>query len=148
MEHDPHAIHLKGMVVILKLSIEEPRTLDGFAPDVELASLAPPLMPNVASVLKNALVGDQERLDRCSGVRLIWWMVETGGRRAATCASFFGLRFPKVSSRLTFWPEAISNASMFTFWSLLKRNPLIPCQSLASANKGSTHTLRLRSAFS
>src|SRR5215212_1848442 len=75
-------------------------------------------------------------------------MVHTGGRRAAACASFFGLRSPKVSSRLTCWPEAISNASMCTFWSLLKRNPLIPCQSLASANKGSTHTLRLRSACS
>jgi len=48
-------------------------------------------------------------------VRLIWWMVQTGGRRAAACASFFGLRSPKVSSRLTFWPEAISKASMFTF---------------------------------
>jgi hypothetical protein len=49
---------------------------------------------------------------------------------------------------LTFCPEAISRASMFTRSSLLKRNLLIPCQSLASANSGSTHTLRLRRAFS
>jgi hypothetical protein len=41
----------------------------------------------------------------------------------------------KVSSRLTFWPEAISKASMFTFSSLRSRNLLIPCQSLASANR-------------
>src|SRR5215207_6928675 len=37
---------------------------------------------------------------------------------------------------------------MFTFSSLRSRNLLIPCQSLASPNSGSIHTLRFLSAFS
>ena len=37
---------------------------------------------------------------------------------------------------------------MFTFSKCLSLNLLIPCQSLASAKRGSTHTLRLRKAFS
>lgn len=35
-----------------------------------------------SSLLKNVLVGRQERLERCSRVRLISWPVATGGRRA------------------------------------------------------------------
>src|SRR5829696_3113657 len=54
------------------------------------------------SPLKNALVGRQERLQRCSRARPISWPMATGGHRAAACASFFGLRSPKVSSRFTF----------------------------------------------
>src|SRR5919199_141574 len=92
-------------------------------------------------LLKNPLDGDQERSARCSRARLILWSVVVGGRRAAACASFFGLRPPKASSRFTFCPEAISNASIVTFLSLRSRNLLIPCHSLASANNGSTHTL-------
>lgn len=47
-----------------------------------------------------------------------------------------------------FCPVAITIASAFTRQSLLRRNLLIPCHSLASPNMGSTHTLRLRKAFS
>jgi hypothetical protein len=39
-------------------------------------------------------------------------------------------------------------ASAFTRQSRLRRKRLIPCHSLASPNMGSTHTLRLRKAFS
>jgi hypothetical protein len=46
-----------------------------------------------------------------------------------------------------FCPAAVTSASTFTRQSLLSRNLLIPCHSLASANIGSTHTLRLRRAF-
>ena len=54
----------------------------------------------------------------------------------------------KVSSRFMFCPAAITSASAFTRQSVLRRNLLIPCHSLASPNIGSTHTLRLRKAFS
>ena len=37
---------------------------------------------------------------------------------------------------------------MFTFSSRLSLNLRRPCRSLASANRGSTHTLLLRKAFS
>jgi hypothetical protein len=47
-----------------------------------------------------------------------------------------------------FCPVAINNASAFTRRSVLRRNLLIPCHCLASPNIGSTHTLRLRNAFS
>ena len=47
-----------------------------------------------------------------------------------------------------FCPEAITSASAFTRQSLLSLNLLMPCHSLASPNMGSTHTLRLRNAFS
>lgn len=72
----------------------------------------------------------------------------TGGRRATACADLLGPPPQKASSRFTFWPAAITMASTFTRQSLLRRNLLIPCHSLASANMGSTHTLRLRNAFS
>src|SRR5215212_3428697 len=71
-----------------------------------------------------------------------------GGRRASTCANFLGPLPENVSSRFMFWPAAITIASAFTRQSLLSLNLLIPCHSLASPNIGSTHTLRLRKAFS
>src|SRR5215469_3908627 len=51
------------------------------------------------------------------------------------------------SKRLRFCPVAIPNASQLPLQSLLKRKRRMPCHSFASANKGSTHILRLRSAF-
>ena len=74
--------------------------------------------------------------------------VGAGARRASTCANFLGLLPEKVSSRFMFCPVAITIASAFTRQSLLSLNRLIPCHSLASPNMGSTHTLRLRRAFS
>ena len=53
-----------------------------------------------------------------------------------------------VSSRFMFCPAATSIASAFTRQSVLSLKRLIPCHSLASANMGSTYTLRLRNAFS
>ena len=47
-----------------------------------------------------------------------------------------------------FCPAAVIIASAFTRQSLLSLKCLIPCHSLASPNMGSTHTLRLRNAFS
>src|SRR2546421_2726416 len=52
-----------------------------------------------------------------------------------------------LSKRLRFCPAAIRNASQLTRQSRRKRNRRRPWQSLASANSGSTHTLRLRMAF-
>jgi hypothetical protein len=102
-----------------------------------------------AQPVEKPLNDDQERSVRCFRARLILWPVAVGGRRAAACASFLGLRPPKASSRFTFCPEAISKASLFTFSSLRSLNLLIPCHySLASANKGSTHTLLFLRAFS
>src|SRR5215210_6370086 len=98
-------------------------------------------------LLKTAFVGRQARFEGCFRARLISWPVVVGGRRGAAYASFFGIRPPKASSHFTFWPEAISKASMFTFSSLRSRNLLIPCQSLASANSGSTHTFLFCRAF-
>jgi hypothetical protein len=43
-------------------------------------------------------------------VRLISLPVATGGRKAAAGASFFSQLPSKVSSRLTFWPEATSGS--------------------------------------
>src|SRR4051794_8804870 len=83
-----------------------------------------------SNLLKNTLDGGQERSARCSRARPFLWPVALGGRRAAACASFFGLRPSKASSRFTFCPEAISKASLFTFSSLCSRNLLIPCHSL------------------
>jgi hypothetical protein len=74
--------------------------------------------------------------------------VSAGGRRASTCANFLGPLPENVSSRFMFCPAAITIASAFTRQSLLSLNLLIPCHSLASPNIGSTHTLRLRNAFS
>jgi hypothetical protein len=74
--------------------------------------------------------------------------VGAGGRRASTCANFLGPLPENVSSRFMFCPVAINSASAFTRQSLLSLNLLIPCHSLASPNIGSTHTLRLRNAFS
>jgi hypothetical protein len=45
--------------------------------------------------------------------------VSAGGRRASTCANFLGPLPEKVSSRLMFWPAAITMASAFTRQSLL-----------------------------
>ena len=69
------------------------------------------------------------------------------GSRAAACTKLLGLLPEQASSRFMFWPAAISSASTFTRQSLLRRKRLIPCHSLA-LNMGSTHTLRLRNAFS
>ncbi len=52
-----------------------------------------------------------------------------------------------LSNRLRFCPAAISKASMLTRQSKRKRKRRIPCHCLASANNGSTQTLRLRYAF-
>src|SRR6266516_4516043 len=52
-----------------------------------------------------------------------------------------------LSKRFRFCPAAIRNASQLTRQSRRKRKRRMPCHSLASANKGSTHTLRLRRAF-
>jgi hypothetical protein len=74
--------------------------------------------------------------------------VGAGGRRASTRANFLGPLPEKVSSRFMFCPAAVTIASAFTRQSVLRRNLLIPCHSLASPNIGSTHTLRLPNAFS
>src|SRR5436309_3279646 len=52
-----------------------------------------------------------------------------------------------LSKRLRFCPAAIRKASMLTRQSSRKRKRRMPCQSLASANKGSTQTFRLFIAF-
>ncbi len=52
-----------------------------------------------------------------------------------------------LRSRLRFCPAAIINASQLTRQSRRNRKRLNPCQSLASAKSGSTHTARLRIAF-
>ena len=74
--------------------------------------------------------------------------VSAGNLRAAACANFLGPLAEKVSSRFMFCPAAITIASAFTLQSVLSLNLLIPCHSLASPNIGSTHTFRLRNAFS
>ena len=74
--------------------------------------------------------------------------VSAGARRASTCASLLGPLPEKASSRFMFCPAAVTIASTFTRQSLLSLKRLIPCHSLASPNMGSTHTLRLRNAFS
>jgi hypothetical protein len=80
--------------------------------------------------------------------RLFAQGVGAGGRRARACANFLGPLPEKLSSRFMFCPVAIISASAFTRQSVLRRNLLIPCHSFASPNMGSTHTLRLRNAFS
>jgi len=52
-----------------------------------------------------------------------------------------------LSKRLRFCPAAITKASQLTLQSRLKRKRRMPCHSFASANKGSTHTFRLRRAL-
>ena len=52
-----------------------------------------------------------------------------------------------LRSRLRFCPAARMSASQLTRQSRRKRKRRIPCQSLPSANNGSTHTLRLRIRF-
>ena len=52
-----------------------------------------------------------------------------------------------LSRRLRFCPAAMTWASQLTRQSHRKRKRLMPCQSLASVNKGSTHTFRLFMAF-
>src|SRR6266567_6973411 len=52
-----------------------------------------------------------------------------------------------LSNRLRFCPAARISPSQLTRQSRRKRKRRIPCQSLPSANKGSTHTWRLRRAF-
>jgi hypothetical protein len=64
--------------------------------------------------------------------------VGAGGRSAAACPRCLGPLLQKVSSRFRFCPAAISIASMFYRLSVLSRNLLISCHSLASANMGST----------
>lgn len=49
--------------------------------------------------------------------------------------------------RLRFCLEAITSASQLTRQSRRKRNRRIPCHCLPSPKSGSTHTLRLLSAF-
>lgn len=49
--------------------------------------------------------------------------------------------------RFRFCPEAITSASQLTRQSRRKRNRRIPCHCLPSPKSGSTHTLRLSSAF-
>src|SRR5215210_2772803 len=93
-----------------------------------------------------------------SGVDLRRWLprrsrpfaqeVSAGGRRASTRVNFLGPLPENVSSRFMFCPAAVTIASAFTRQSVLSLNLLIPCHSLASPNIGSTHTLRLRNAFS
>jgi hypothetical protein len=80
--------------------------------------------------LKKPLFTVKSSIERYPRTRLISWPVAVGGRRAADCASFIGLRPPKDSSRFTFWPEAISKASILTFSSLCDRNLLMPRQYL------------------
>jgi hypothetical protein len=70
-----------------------------------------------------------------------------GWRSAPTCAGRLGPLYPKASSRLRFCPAAINSASAFTFSSRLSLNLLKPCQSLASPNRGSTHTARFLMAL-
>jgi hypothetical protein len=72
----------------------------------------------------------------------------SGGRKAAACANFRGAQFRGATNFFMFCPVAISSASMFTFSNLLSLNLRRPCQSFASPNNGSTHTLRFRRAFS
>ena len=74
--------------------------------------------------------------------------VGAAGRRACACANFLGPLPQNVSSRFIFCPVEINSASAFTRLSVLSLKLLIACHSLASANIGSTHTLRLRNAFS
>src|SRR6266566_4573495 len=52
-----------------------------------------------------------------------------------------------LSNRFRFCPAAIRKASLLTRQRSRKRKRRKPCQSLASANSGSTHTLRLRRAL-
>jgi hypothetical protein len=75
---------------------------------------------------------------------------ENGGSgkcRAAACGKDLAPRRLAPTRRFMFCPAATMSASMFTFFRLLKPNLLMPCHSLAWANKGSIHTLRLRKAF-
>jgi hypothetical protein len=60
----------------------------------------------------------------------------------------FGPRPHEAINLFIFFPAATMSVSMFTFFSLLSLNLSIPCHSLASMKSGSTHTARLRSAFS
>ena len=78
--------------------------------------------------------------------RLFVEEVDTAGRRASACANFLGPLPERARSRFMFCPAAVTMASAFTLQSVLRRNLLIPCHSFASANIGSTHTLR--NAFS
>src|SRR2546426_9354715 len=70
-------------------------------------------------------------------------------KRGKTASAGSGRRpHPRFwSKRLRFCPEAVTRASQLTLQSSRKRKRRIPCQSLASANKGSTQTLRLFMAF-
>src|SRR5215207_3998821 len=77
-------------------------------------------------------------------------MVANVGRRnerTAPAAPLGNGRRPQprqLNSRLRFWPAAIRSASPLTFSSPRSRKRRSPCQSLASAKRGSTHTFRLR----
>ncbi len=70
-------------------------------------------------------------------------------KRAQTASAGQGRRpQPRfLSNRLRFCPAAIRKASQLTRQSSRSRKRRMPCQSLASANKGSTQTERLRVAF-
>ncbi len=71
-------------------------------------------------------------------------------QKEALMASVGNGRHPQprfLSNRLRFCPAAIRKASMLTRQSSRKRKRRIPCQSLASAKRGSTQTCRLRMAF-
>src|SRR5215216_2625751 len=101
------------------------------------------------SPLKNAFFYIQVRTGSPFGYGIL--MSGAGGsgrRRVAACGKDLGPRRLAPSRRFMFCPAATMSASMFTFFSLLRRNLLMPCHSLASANKGSIHTLRLRKALS
>src|SRR5258708_33745229 len=71
-----------------------------------------------------------------------------GGARATASAGNGRRPHPRFcNKRLRFCPVAVTRASQVTFWSRRKRKRRIPCHSLASANSGSTQTLRLFMAF-
>src|SRR5215217_1259402 len=81
-----------------------------------------------------------------------WYLKQNGRgserRRAIACAADLGPWPCEASNLLVFCPAATISASMFAFSSILSLNLSIPCHSLASPKSGSTHTARLRSAFS
>src|ERR1700726_4745962 len=74
---------------------------------------------------------------------------KTAKKRAQTASAGNGRRpHPRfLSSRLRFCPAARIRPSQLTRHSSRKRKRRMPCQSLPSANNGSTHTLRFLRAF-
>jgi hypothetical protein len=66
--------------------------------------------------------------------------------RPAPPSWVLGIRPPAAA--LTFRAEAIMRALAWTLYSMLSLTSLMPCCSLASAKRGSIHTLRFLSALS